>query len=174
VPLVIRCTQKLLAEIPDQLVEPTAAGEGWHANLLRIERRKCVLFTHDATLYSVFVPGLTKPDFERLDEVFGQRLFKALLWDEFPQVQIEKMLDACRMLRFARSNNRSVLGTMNEMRFHIEVDMEDAGGLDRVDLADLHQRLNRTPWSATGYRYAVEGLRGHLAQAGPGLLSTKS
>ena len=31
-------------------------GESWHANLLRIDRRKCVLFTQDATLYSVFVP----------------------------------------------------------------------------------------------------------------------
>jgi len=165
VPLVIRCTQKLLAEIPDKLVEPSAVGEGWHASLFRIERRKCALFTHDATLYSVFVPGLTKPDFEQLGEVFGQRLFKALVWEEFPQEQIERMLDACRTIRFTRSNNRSVLGSMNEMRFHIEVDVEDAGDLDSVDLADLHHRLNRTPWSAVGYRYAVEGFRGHLARA---------
>ena len=39
---------------------------------------QCVLFTHDETLYSVFVPGLRKSEFEQLDEVFGQRLFKAL------------------------------------------------------------------------------------------------
>lgn len=163
-PVLIRCTQKLLAEVPDKLVEPTAVGEGWHANLLRIERRKCVLFTHDATLYSVFVPGLKKPEFERLDEVFGQRLFKTLLWDEFSQDWIERVLEACRTIRFTRSNNRSVLGSMNEMRFHIEVDVEDAGGLERVDLVDLHQRLNRTPWSATGYRYPVEGLGAYLAR----------
>jgi len=161
----IRCTQKLLAEIPASRIDPNASGESWHANLLRIERRKCVLFTHDATLYSVFVPVLTKPDFGHLDEVFTQRLFKALLWEEFPQVQIEKMLDACRTVRFTRSNNRSVLGSMNEMRFHIEVDVEDAGGLERVDLADLQHRLNRTPWSAVGYRGPVDGLRRHLAQA---------
>ena len=164
-PFLIHCTQKLLAEIPGGLIDPSESGESWHANLLRIDRRKCVLFTHDATLYSVFVPGLKKPEFEHLDDVFGQRLFKALLWDEFPQIQIERMLDACRTIRFARSNNRSVLGSMNEMRFHIEVDIEDAGGLDRVDLADLHHRLNRTPWSAVGYRYPVEGLRERLAQA---------
>lgn len=163
-PLLIRCTQKLLAEIPDNLVDPSAAGEGWHANLFRIERRKCVLFTHDATLYSVFVPGLTRPDFEHLDEVFGQRLFKALLWDEFPQAQIEKMLDACRMIRFARSNNRSVLGSMNDIRFQIEVYAAHDGGLANVDLADLHRKLNRIPLSAVGYRYAVEGLRERLAQ----------
>jgi len=158
----IRCTRKLVTEIPDSLIDLSAAGEGWHANLLRIQRRKCVLFTHDATLYSVFVPGLTKSDFEHLDEVFGQRLFKTLLWEEFQQKPIEKMLDACRTIRFARSNNRRVLGSMNEMRFHVEVDVEDAGGLDRVDWIDLHHRLNRTPWSAVGYRYPVEALRERL------------
>jgi hypothetical protein len=67
-PSSIHCTQKLLAEIPDRLIDPSASGESWHANLLRIDRRKCVLFTHDATLYSVFVPGLKKAEFERLRE----------------------------------------------------------------------------------------------------------
>ena len=163
-PLLIRCTQKLLAEVPGSFIDPSATGESWHANLLRIERRKCVLFTHDATLYSVFVPGLTKPDFEGLGEVFGQRLFKALLWDEFPQTQIERMLDDCRSVRFTRSNNRSVLGSMNDLRFQIEVHVAHDGGLANTDLAGLHHKLNRTPMGAVGYRYAVEGLSEHLTR----------
>ncbi len=164
-PLLIRCTQKLLAEIPSGLIVPPASGESWHANLLRIDRRKCVLFTHDATLYSVFVPGLKKPEFQHLEEVFGQRLFKALLWDEFPQAQIERMLDACRTIRFTRSSNRSVLGSMNDFRFQIEVHAEYDGGLANIDLADLHHRLNRTPFSAVGFRYPVEGLREYQVRA---------
>jgi hypothetical protein len=164
-PLLIHCTQKLLAEIPSGLVDPSASGESWHANLLRIDRRKCVLFTHDATLYSVFVPALKKPEFEHLDEVFGQRLFKALLWDGFPQDLIERMLEACRTIHFFRSNNRSVLGSMNDIRFQIEVHVAHDGGLANVDLADLHHRVNRTPFSAVGYRYPVEGFREYLAQA---------
>lgn len=163
-PSLIHCTQKLLTEIPDRLIDPTAAGESWHANLLRFDRRKCVLFTHDATLYSVFVPGLKKPEFEQLDEVFGQRLFKTLLWDEFPQVQIERMLDAARSIRFTRSNNRSVLGSMNDIRYHIEGEVEHVGGLERIDLADLHHRLNRILFSAIGYKYPVKQLQEHLAQ----------
>jgi hypothetical protein len=163
-PVLIRCTQKLLAEIPDRLVDSAANGDGWHANLLRIERRKCVLFTHDATLYSVFVPGVKKPEFEHLDEVFGQRLFKALLWDGFPQEQIETMLDACRTIRFARSNNRSVLGSMNDLGFQIEVHIAHDGGLANVDLAHLHHGLNRIPMGAVGYRYAVDGLSMYLAR----------
>lgn len=163
-PVLIRCTQKLLAEIPNNLIDSSAEGDCWHANLLRIERRKCVLFTHDATLYSVFVPGMKKPEFEHVDEVFGQRLFKALRWDEFPQAQIERMLEACRTVRFSRSNNRSVLGSMNDLRFQIEVYVAHDGGLGNVDLGDLHRRLNRIPMSAVGYRYAVEGLSAYLVR----------
>lgn len=162
-PSSIHCTQKLLAEIPDRLIDPSASGESWHANLLRIDRRKCVLFTHDATLYSVFVPGLKKAEFERLDEVFGQRLFKALLRDEFPQTQIERMLEACRMIRFTRSSNRSVLGSMNDIRFHIGWHVEHDGGLTYVDLGQLHHKLNRIPFSAVGYGYPVERFREYLA-----------
>ena len=132
---------------------------------LRFDRRKCALFTHDATLYSVFVPGLKKPEFEQLDEVFGQRLFKALVWDEFPQTLIERMLDACRAIRFTRSNNRSVLGSMNDIRFQIEVHTQHDGGLENVDLAELHHRLNRTPFGAIGYGYPVERLQEYLTQA---------
>jgi hypothetical protein len=163
-PSLIHCTQKLLAEIPDRLIDPSAPGERWHANLLRIDRRKCVLFTHDATLYSVFVPGLKKPDFEQLDAVFGQRLFKALLWDEFPQAQIEWMLEACRVIRFTRSSNRSVLGSMNDIRFHVGLHVEHDGGLASVDLAQLHHELNRIPFAAVGYQYPVEQLREYLGQ----------
>ena len=163
--LLIHCTQKLLAEIPERFIDPSASGAGWHANLLRFDRRKCVLFTHDETLYSVFVPGLRKPEFEQLDAVFGQRLFKALVWDAFPQMQIERMLEACRVVRFTRSSNRSVLGSMNDMRFQIGAYLEHDGGLTSVDLAQLHHELNRTPFGAIGYRYPVKRLQEYLARA---------
>ncbi len=162
-PSLIHCTQKLLAEIPDRLIDSSASGESWHANLLRIDRRKCVLFTHDKTLYSVFVPGLKKAEFERLDEIFGQHLFKVLLRDEFTQTQIERMLEACRVIRCTPSSNRSVLGSMNNMRFHLGWYVEQDGGLASVDLGQLHYRLNRIPFSAVGYAYPVERLREYLA-----------
>ena len=162
--MLIHCTQKLLAEIPDRLVDSAMIGDGWHANLLHIDRRKCVLFTHDTTLYSVFAPGLKKPEFEHLEAVFGERLFKALLWEGFPQNLIEKMLDASRNIGFARSSSRSVLGSMNDIRFQIEVHIAHDGGLANVDLAELHHRINRTPLSAVNYRYPVEGFQEYLVK----------
>jgi len=160
----IRCTQKLLKEIPENLIDGVAdpAASGWHANLLRIERRKCVLLTHDEKLFSIFVPGLQKPDFAQLDEVFRQSLFKAMLWGNFSQAQIEQMLEACWEVRFAKSNNRSVLGSMNDMSFQIDWYVERDGGLALVDLVRLHNDLNRTPYKVVDYQYPAERLRAHL------------
>lgn len=65
----------------------------WHANLLRFDRRKCALFTNDATLCSIFVPGLRKLPFQRIAEVFGQALYRSLRLDGLSQNQIEAVLD---------------------------------------------------------------------------------
>ena len=131
----------------------------WHANLLRIDRRKCVLFTHDMTLFSVFVAGLKRPDFDRIDQVFGQALFKTMLLFDFEQAEIERMLDWSRHNTYSKTNSRSVLGSMNDMAFHIEHHIAADGGLDYADLADLHRRINRIPFKAIDFVYPVEGLK---------------
>jgi len=85
---ILRCTKKLLSELKlkpsDSMQQPNELSS-WHANLLRIDRRKCVLFTHDTTLYSFFVPGLKKSDFKNIREVFRQNLFKSLMAENLPQ-----------------------------------------------------------------------------------------
>ena len=148
----IRCTVKLLKELkqePVTNVEPlrTIAG-GWHANLLRIERRKCVLVTNDRTLYTIFIPGLKKPDFNDFGEVIRHHLFKNLLHERFAQAQIEAVLDEHRTILFAKTNNRSVLGSMNDQKFHLEFFIASGGGLDLTPLYELNHRLNRIPFSA--------------------------
>ena len=140
---------------------PISSNElgSWHANLLRIDRKKCILFTHDATLYSFFVPGLKKPHFENFQEVFGQNLFKNLLWENIPQNQIEIVLDENREIIIAKTNNRSVLGSMNDLTFQLKYRIGAMGGLVNVDLAELNHELNRIPMSAIKEIYSIDELR---------------
>jgi hypothetical protein len=158
---VIRCTQKLLDEMGPKASKLPAPSNvpGWHANVFRIERHKCVLFTHDESLFSVFIPWLHKEDFLSLGETFSQRLFKTLLWHEFPQEQMEVILDTLREIQYGKSNNRSVLGTMNELRFQIEYFASDSGGLENLDLVELHFRINQMLFSANGSKHPVEALK---------------
>ena len=132
---------------------------GWHANLLLIQDYRCVLFTHDQTLFSFIVCRPGRLDAEHLPELFGQGLFKAMLRSGFSQRQVEHMLDAARDLRFARTNNRRVLGTMSDMAHTLGWTISDSGGLASTDPAELHRLLNETPYKAIGYDHAVERLR---------------
>ena len=84
-----------------------------------------------------------------LDETFPQRLFKALLWHEFPQEQMEAILDTLREIQYGKSISKSVLGVMNELRFQIEYFVSETG-LENLDLMDLHCRINRTLFRANG------------------------
>ena len=162
----IRCTAKLLKELkqePVANVEPLRSFiGGWHANLLRIERRKCVLVTNDKTLYTIFIPGLKKPDFNDFGEMFRHHLFKNLLHERFTQGKIEAVLDEHRTILFARTNNRSVLGLMNDLKFHLEFFIASRGGLVQAPIYELNRRLNRIPFSAIGGKCPIDRLKGLL------------
>ncbi len=161
----IRCTQKLIKELRIEPSEKEAQSGyigGWHANLLRIERRKCVLFTNDLTLYSFFVPGLKRPEFERFQEVFRQNLLKCLVNDGFSQTQVERVLSEYQTIGIAKTNNRSVLGSMNEFAFQLEYRIASFGGLENTDLIILNSELNRTLMGAIKYMCSIKLLRSML------------
>jgi hypothetical protein len=160
--IAIQCTQKLLKEVGQEYqgaIIPTVPLGCWHANLLIIGRRKCVLFTNDKTRYSFLVPGLKKSDFKMLDEIFRQSLFKNLMRDGFSQEAIEKVLDEIREIAFTRTSSRSVLGTMNDMSSIIKWTIHDEGGLLNVDIAEINAKLNRMPLGPLDYKFSIDLLK---------------
>jgi hypothetical protein len=161
----IKCTKKLLNELPQtptSKVPQTNKLGSWHANIFLIERRKCVLVTNDLSLYAMFIPCLTKPDFKSFHLVFGQNLFKNLLHENLSQSEIETALEEYREIQYAKTDNRSVLGTMNEQKFQIEYMIEAEGGLGNTDVYALNSKLNRSIFSPTKHRYPIEILKENL------------
>ena len=130
----IHVTKKLMAKLPvdDRGFLPSkddypASGEGmlysqesllsgWHANLLTIARRNCVLFVHDKTRFALFIPMLTKPDFANLDRHFQDVLMNALLKAGGEADLIEAAAEQLQPLAFDTMTDRSVQGTMNQMK----------------------------------------------------------
>jgi hypothetical protein len=163
----IRCTQKLLKELNikpwDEETTPSQLGD-WHANLLHLEGRKCVLFTQDQTLYSFFVPGLKKGDFEQLEGIFRQQLFRYLVNEGFEQPKIEQILTEYQTIRFAKTTSRSVLGSMNDITFRLKYQISAIGGLSQLNLDTFTQALNRVPMSAIKYRFSIEAVKSQLEQ----------
>ena len=157
--MIIHCTQKLFSELknkPTKEKYPKDSFWSWHANVFHIERRKCVLITNDTTLFTMFIPVLKKPDFLSFHFIFGQHLFKNLLHEGIPQNQIEAVLSECEDIQYEKTNNRSVLGTMNEQRFQLEYYIQAESGLSRTDIYDLNHKLNRNILSAIDYKNPIE------------------
>lgn len=90
----LHCTKKLLAKLPlledgrlnsrqghfaAESVAVESPLSGWHANLILLQRRQCVLFVHDSTRFPLFIPALKKADFAELDWLFRDSFMNTLL-----------------------------------------------------------------------------------------------
>ena len=63
--MILRCTRRLLDLLGGGaliLTDLAPTDEDWYANLLWLDRRKCLLLTHAGTLFSVFLPGVRTAD----------------------------------------------------------------------------------------------------------------
>jgi hypothetical protein len=164
--VILRCTARLIELIGcrgDSIVDAPAADDDWYANVLWIDRRKCVLLTHAETLFSVFAADVRKADL-RAPGVFATALIAdALAREELPAKTFGR-LDG-NDVHVARTASRSVLGHMNDMAFTCTYAVELAGGLARTDIADLNHRLRRGLHNRGGYVVPVELA---ASRAGPG------
>ena len=59
--MILRCTRKLLTVLGSAVAGPAPAPDpgDWYANLLRFDRRACLLLAHSGTLFTVFGADVT-------------------------------------------------------------------------------------------------------------------
>jgi len=165
---IIGCTARLLSELgANRSTEPGQSTSlwDWHANLLWIERRKWVLFTNDQTLYSFFVRLVKRPLPPDFAQLFRLGLFKSLMGERLDEPLVEYAMRNHQTVVIAKTSNRSVLGSMNDLAFQTRCLVETMGGLARADLSEVNRELNRVPMSAIEYRSGIDELRRRLADA---------
>ncbi|MGH9110989.1 MAG: plasmid pRiA4b ORF-3 family protein [Acidimicrobiales bacterium] len=136
--LIVRGTKKLR----DRLKGAPAAHDGestailgdWFANAL-FWRPQAVLLVNERTLLPVFVPLAPAATLlERVPAAIEAVLRRHGASEEFLASEREAMRD----VRVAPTNNRCVLGVMNEYAYHGEIESK----LERLDLDDLSLRLS--------------------------------
>ena len=155
--MLIRCTARLLDLLGRpgvRLVDEPAGEDDWYANLLWIERRKCLLLTHAGTLFPVFVADVRKRDVTDLGVLVADRVAAALADERLPS-DLLGPLDPTAA-RLARTASRSVLGFMNDSALACRYAVESAGSLEHTDLDDLNRRLRRQLHNRNGYRQPLD------------------
>ncbi|MBK5273919.1 MAG: hypothetical protein JJE30_02555 [Desulfuromonadales bacterium] len=80
--MLLHCTKKLAAKLPEVSATPLAETShlgSWHAHLLTIDRRQCVMFCHDESHYVLFQPGLVKTNFADLGRLHRELFLSSLV-----------------------------------------------------------------------------------------------
>jgi hypothetical protein len=156
---VIRCTSKLLklmARSPvTNRMEP--AADDWYANLLWLDGRKCLLIAHAATLFSVFEPDVTKASLTHFGPWLLRLIERELAAEDMSPTTFGPLQASSVMI--GRTCNRSVLGSMTDMRYQIERAVQQSGGLTPLDLPGLNRSLRRIPFSAIKYDRPIDRAR---------------
>ena len=156
--MILRCTARLLKLLaPNEWVELPPAPDDWYANLIWIDRRKCLLVVHADTLFPIFVADVRKPQLSN----FGQYLAGTVattLADEGLPADCLGPLDPS-WVQVARTASRHVLGVMNDMASMSERITAQRGGLRALDVGELNAFLRRTPYKRVGYFRPIDAAR---------------
>lgn len=136
----------------------------WYANFLRINRRKCTLFTNEATLYSFMVYGVLKSDLKNLGQLFLLYLIQNLEYERFGSGVVEKVLREYDQIGLGRTQNRSVLGSMNDYAYQYEFCLREYGNIFNLEMLRINHKMNRIPMGAIGYAYGIDKLHALLGQ----------
>lgn len=162
---IIHCTKKLLKELDVSLVEPYKIPSNperlgnWYANLLRIDRRKCIIFTNEKTLYTFLIPKVLKGKLKNIEEEFLIHLSYNLQYEGVGLEVINRVMQEYQEIGFAKTASKKVLGSMNEFMFQYQVLIMQKEGLENIRILELNKHINRTIMGALKYKHPIEVLK---------------
>ena len=166
--MILRCTQRLLKGIGLPIVAdppaPAAALGEWYANTVALPftGRWLVMYTSASTLLTVVAPGrairTTLP-------AFRQRLPALLRRLGLPDGWVDAQARAAEEVFVARTSNRRVLGSMNDLANQIWFVAAEQHSFQALDLESLELELAEVPLSMIRYRHPAAVAR-ELARGG--------
>ena len=161
--MIIRLTAKTIKELglkKSDLIE-TEDDErlgSWFCNVILVRRRKHLLFMHSISLYAFVVPCVNKKSFSQFDNLFKMSLAENLENSGVASSVVDRLLGD---IRYASTNNRSVLGSMNDMAYMYGAYTEDFH-FDDMDVYAINKRLNNLPMKVLGYKNGKESMNHFL------------
>lgn len=149
----IKCTKVLLDKLKinsKDLQNQSISGhciDNWHANIIKFWRINTILLTHDKTLYSFFLGGYKADDFKNFEKNIRENIFKIMVAIDFKANIIETIIDSMESISYSKTDNKSVLGTMNQVRYHIE-----SWIYDNNDIIAINKNINQIPLSPLNWK----------------------
>ena len=162
--MLVRCTKKTLDLLGHTitLTEGAPDDDDWYLNVVRIDRRQCLLLTHAGTLFSIFRPRVRVAELRPLGPYLTQAIEAELRAEGLPADTFAELTPEA--WRVARTASRSTLGHMTQMAFDVDHTAAQAGGLEPADIADINHWLRHSLRGRDGgYSYPIDLIAERLA-----------
>lgn len=162
--MILRCSQKFLnfMGISKREVALIPANENeihdWHAHLFYLNRRKHLIFTHSASLFSVVIFDVLKKDIADFKAFFLKNLSRCLYYEEFSAEEINRITGAVSDITFSLTSDRRVIGSINELIYQYQSGVEWHQP-SQEELPEFQRRLNQIPMSLLKMKYPIERFR---------------
>ena len=160
--MILRCTGKVLEEmgVPKSALDDVSGNchpsQEWYVNMFYFNRKKCLLFTNAATLFSFVAHGVSRSEIRDIEGLFRKRLSKALYDEELKSDQMKSINDRLEAFILAKTVSGSVLASMNDRIRHYKF-LKSRSMIERdIDDAGIQCQVNRTPMGALKYNYPIE------------------
>jgi hypothetical protein len=153
--MIIHCTKKLAGKLPSVSSTPLAETSplgSWHANLYTIDRRNCVLFCHDATRYTLFLPGLRKPELAELGRWHRELFNASLAYMGMEDNLVRRAELALGPVGFDTVTDRSVLGSLNQMKFMLDTRVAEVEDVMLLNPLSVNRWLCHYPVNIKGVK----------------------
>jgi len=119
----------------------------WHANLIEIAGSPVVLFANSRTLLNFCIDINPDEPVHHFHEDFVAMVSCLLADLGVRDTTREYLLQEYSETRFAPTNNRRVLGSMNDLAFHYDYLVSEAGSIHSADIPKIIRDLNGMPMS---------------------------
>ena len=166
--IILNCSKKLLDELPnnDSNIIPLQASihglKDWYAHLIKIGRKKYLIFLNSETLFTFYSKSIKKKDFQNLEKIFRDGLKETLLNEVSEDASIiEKVIKDSEKIIIRRNKNRSAQGSLNEVNQQLKATYEHENEIDDNRDKIIHN-LNSIPMQPIKWKYPVVKLKEEL------------
>ena len=108
------------------------------------------MFCHDATRYTVFLPGLRKPQFAELGRWFREAFTASLAYMGMSDAEVRRAELALGPVVFDSHTDRSVLSSLTQMKFMLDARVEAVEDVMLLNPLSVTRWLCHTPVNAKG------------------------
>jgi hypothetical protein len=146
--ITISCTKKLFelsSFVEDQNTETNNEFFKWHANVFRMEKKNNLIIMNNKTRYCFILFGIKKEHFKNFNQIFVKALTDNLRAEGISDSKITEYVNNANQIKFAKTYDRSVLGSMTDMVKMTEFLIEDYLPIQEMNIIGLNKKNNHSP-----------------------------